>query len=189
MTLLNFTDPIPFPAGGPLTSGQGSFTDPTGDIWVAKAGVNGGNWRRARDVMHARYYRTAAFTLTASAWVNLTLDTLQYDDYGLYSTSTGLFTPMITGFWRLTFIVGATPTASGQWIQPGIWESSNSSVPAADVLAHSALVYALVTQVSVSRRITTTSDTYYLRVACSAALAMQTNTDHCALEMDWVGTG
>jgi len=46
----------------PVTSGSGiqTFIDVNGEQWVAKVGVYGGVWKRARDVMHAIAYRNAA---------------------------------------------------------------------------------------------------------------------------------
>jgi hypothetical protein len=188
MTLLDYANWVPLPA--PVTSGSGiqTFIDPCGDVWVAANGVNSGAWRRARDVLHARYYRNAAWTCSAGAWISINMDTASFDDYGLYSTSTGLFTPPLTGFWRLTFQASATATATGQWFQPGIWETS-PGVTAADVLAHTSVAYAIRAVVTTARRITTLTDTYYSRVACSAALAGQVGSNTTFFEMDYVGTG
>ena len=173
----------------PVTSGSGvqSYTDPLGDVWVAANGVRGGNWYRARDVMHARYYRTAAWTCNAGGWLNVNLDTLQFDDYGLYSTGSGLFTPPLTGFWRLTFFSGSLATATGQWSQLGIWESSGTVV--SNSLLQSSMAQALQTGITTVRRITSLTDTYYTRVAASTAQVGQTGAANTYLEMDYLGTG
>lgn len=188
MTQLNYTDFVPTPA--PLASGAAlaSYTDPTGEVWVAKGGVNAGQWKRAKDVLHARSYKTSAWTASAGAWLTLTMESLQFDDYGMYSNSTGLFTPPILGMYRFTFQCGATATATGQWVQPGIWETSPSTV-VADGLVHTSVAYSCRTIATCTRRITSLTDTYYTRFACSTALAGLTATDGTYFEMDYLGTG
>jgi hypothetical protein len=113
MTLLNYTDPIPLPA--PLTSGTTiqSYTDPLGDVWVAKNGVNGGAWKRAQNVLHSVVYRNAAFNM-ATANTALSFDTVLRDPYGLWVSP--FFTAPIPGLFRLMGQVAASATASGQWI-------------------------------------------------------------------------
>jgi hypothetical protein len=176
----------------PVTSGTTiqTFTDAAGDLWIAKNGVNGGAWKRPKEVLHARVYRSAAFTFSAGTWATMTMDTVQWDDYGLYGTAgTGYFTAPLLGWWRMSFILGASTNATGQWVQPGIWTTTNGSIPAADTLQHASLNYPSVAQVSCTRRITSLSDQYYCRYASGTALAGQAGADHCAFEMDYLGTG
>jgi hypothetical protein len=182
---------VPFGWGlpAPVTTGTTTQTyqDPTGQWWVAKAGVNGGQWRRATQVLHARWYRAAAWTAAASAWVNTTCDTMSYDDYGMYTTAgTGTFTPPCTGMWRLTYSAGVTGTAAGQWVQPGIW--TVAGVEVCNSFMHIAAAYAALTITTSLRRITSLTDTYKTEVACSAALAGQVGTVAHYFEMDYVGT-
>jgi hypothetical protein len=108
-------NPAVEPAGssGPLVARQ----DMLGDWWVCKQGVNGGAWRRARDVLRCRYARTTAWNLPTGAASPLGYNAMIKDDYGLYSPGTGVFTAPITGWWRVTQQVLATPTAANQWIQ------------------------------------------------------------------------
>jgi hypothetical protein len=86
----------------PVTSGSGvqSYTDTLGDVWVAANGVNGGNWKRARDVLHARWYRNAAWQVTGSI-ASIGFDTPNRDPYGLYATGTTLYTAPIAGLYSL----------------------------------------------------------------------------------------
>jgi hypothetical protein len=77
----------------PVTSGTTvqSFIDVLGDMWIAKNGVNSGNWYRARDVCRARIWRTNNFTPVGSAWTIFPYDTVTDDAYGLCTTGTGAY--------------------------------------------------------------------------------------------------
>jgi hypothetical protein len=85
----------------PVTSGSAvqSFTDATGEVWVAKNGVNGGAWRKARDVIFSHWYRNAAYTVTTGGSV-LGFDQRVKDDYGLF-TGQSTFTAPIPGIYEL----------------------------------------------------------------------------------------
>jgi hypothetical protein len=98
----------------PVTTGTTiqSFTDVLGDVWVAKAGVNGGNWKRARDVLFSRWSRTAALS---TAGANIPMDTMYRDDYGLYSTANAWFAPPVAGLYEFVEQVSCGASATGQW--------------------------------------------------------------------------
>jgi hypothetical protein len=100
-------------AAEPATASVGTLARPdtAGEIWVAKAGVNGGAWRKARDVLAAHWSRNAAFAVGATAAI--VYDTNQRDPYGLYSSAVG-FTAPIAGWYDLFIAVGAASTAAGQ---------------------------------------------------------------------------
>jgi hypothetical protein len=107
---------VPLPA--PVTSGSGvqSYTDPTGQMWVAANGVSGGAWRRATQVLYSRAYRAAAFNVTTTA-TQIPFDTVSGthgDPYGLF-TAGGTFTIPVSGLWRFAGRQGITATATGQW--------------------------------------------------------------------------
>lgn len=108
---------IPLPA--PVTSGSGiqSYTDPYGDVWVAANGVNGGAWRRARDVLYGRVGRTAAYnyvqnTPTAIPWTT----PAQHDTYGMYTVAQNGFTVPVAGLWTVHAQLCITFTAVGQFL-------------------------------------------------------------------------
>jgi len=84
----------------PVTSGGlQTYTDEALVIWVAKPGVNGGNWRQARDVLHARVYRAAAWTILTSGAASITWDGVYYDPYGIFDGATRLIA-LIPGLWE-----------------------------------------------------------------------------------------
>src|SRR5262252_4088754 len=114
MTLLNYTDPVPTPA--PLTSGSTvqTYTDPTGEVWVAKNGVNGGNWLKARDVLHARWWRSANWTVTASVQA-VTLDTSNFDKYGLWVPASTAFVTPAAGLYSVYAGYAIAATAVGNF--------------------------------------------------------------------------
>jgi hypothetical protein len=97
----------------PVTSGTTvqSFTDVLNDVWVAKNGVRGGNWRRARDVLRARVFRTANVTAsTVNSWNWIPYDTTGWDEYGMVSLgvgSPGPFTCPLAGAWQLNAAANA----------------------------------------------------------------------------------
>lgn len=113
MTLLNYTDYVPTPT--PLTSGTTiqSYVDPTGLVWVAKNGVNGGQWARATDAVHCKLYRGATWTSSGTATA-IVMDTVVYDTYGMKG-STGIVLP-VAGMYRFSVSCAVTGTATGQWI-------------------------------------------------------------------------
>jgi hypothetical protein len=106
--LPTYVPAIPLPA--PVTSGSGiqTYTDPYGDVWVAANGVNSGAWRRARDVLISRWYRSAALVVPTGSTL-FQFDTSSVDNYGLYVPTNG-FTAPVTGHYDLylNFLLGTT---------------------------------------------------------------------------------
>jgi hypothetical protein len=98
----------------PVVSGSGvqSFTDVLGQMWVALNGVIGGAWRLARDVMHAHWYRAAAYTIPISAAVPVPFDTVDRDPYGLFNVATSIYTVPITGIWRFFGQIAHSPNSA-----------------------------------------------------------------------------
>lgn len=124
MTLLNYTDPIPTPT--PVTSGTTvqSYTDPTGEVWVALNGVNGGQWKKARDVLHARWYKAAAQN-TISGAIAVSLDTVTRDPYGLYSVANNFFVPPVPGLYLFSGQVTVNAGAAGQAYSTRLYVNGN----------------------------------------------------------------
>jgi hypothetical protein len=88
----NITDLRPgrlrIPGGPPsdptLSATTVTTTDATGEVWVAKAGVNGGAWRRARDVIVTEVYRSAAQNVgTGDTYIFF--DTIVKDAYACWT--------------------------------------------------------------------------------------------------------
>jgi hypothetical protein len=102
MSYPEYANWVPLPA--PVTSGTGvqSFVAPDGEVWVAANGVYAGAWKKARDVLHARYYRTAAFNILAAAALLVfdTVDPLAGDPYGIGSA--GYLTAPVAGLYRIS---------------------------------------------------------------------------------------
>jgi hypothetical protein len=114
MTLINYTDFVPTPA--PLTSGTTiqPYTDPTGEVWVAKNGVNGGNWFKARDVLRAQITRNAAYTTTANTNVIMPYDLVVQDTYGLATLgAAAAFNIPVAGWYRIQGQIHLQGSASG----------------------------------------------------------------------------
>jgi hypothetical protein len=124
----NITDVRPF--GLPVGSGGGvppalgsgapfqSFTDGSGEVWVAKGGVNGGAWKKARDVLTARWARSAALTI-GSGSTPVAMDTVARDTYGLYATDR--YIAPVPGWYNVSGWLGFTPTASAQYLTVRIY--------------------------------------------------------------------
>jgi hypothetical protein len=99
--------PVAGPGRPPTTGGSNvaTYTDALGDLWISKNGVNGGAWRRPRDVLHARMWRSAAFSLTATV-TSLNFDTVERDPYGLYTGAA--FSCPVAGLYQVTTAIGYT---------------------------------------------------------------------------------
>jgi len=90
-----------------VTSGSTvqTYTDPTGEVWIAKNGVKGGNWYRARDVIRSRVYRNATWTANASSTL-FVFDSMTKDDYTFYNLTSGIFTCPVAGWYHAMSQIG-----------------------------------------------------------------------------------
>jgi hypothetical protein len=82
----------------PVTTGTTiqTYTDQLGDVWVAKNGVRGGAWRRARDAVRARIYYNQNQVWPSGGTSNPVYDTIDYDEFRIITMS-GVFTCQIPG--------------------------------------------------------------------------------------------
>lgn len=98
----------------PLTSGSTvqSFTDSLGDLWVAKNGVYGGAYKRARDVLHCKIMRGSNVALTSGSNQGVAFDTIPagYDPYGMTALP-GITVP-VAGLYLVYCQLSVTTTAT-----------------------------------------------------------------------------
>lgn len=109
--------PTPLAAGAPFTS----FTDTTGEAWVAKGGVNNGSWRRARDILHGRWSRAASWTTNTSIAFGPALDTTQRDIFGMLSG--GKVVIPLAGMYLVRATLAFNPAAAGSLFGTAIGKS------------------------------------------------------------------
>jgi hypothetical protein len=98
-----------------------SFTDCTGDVWIAKGDVAGGAWRRARDVLYCTSSRSGAFSVSTTA-TNLGFEATLNDEYAIRATASPyqIFTMPIAGLYRLRAQISVNTTAGGQSLTCGV---------------------------------------------------------------------
>lgn len=156
-----------------------SFTDPSGVVWVAKAGVHGGQWRQARDVLHARINRVAAFNTTATPGL-FGWDSTVTDLYGLLPSTAGFVVP-VAGFYRVMFQIATTPTATGQYIVTQL--GGNSALSAA---THASVVAGLYGRVEDTRLIPVNGS---FNVTVSSNATLTGIPGGCAGTISYLGSG
>lgn len=125
MTIQNYAliDNLP----PPVTSGTTiqSFTDVmTGEVWVAKNGVQSGNWRKARDVLHSLCYRSTSVAMPTASAI-LQFDSARNDTWGLYVGSTNFgFAVPLSGWYRAYAALEVTVAVAGTYIQGNIMQNN-----------------------------------------------------------------
>jgi hypothetical protein len=160
------------------SGGLVTYTDANGELWVAKPGVNGGNWKRPKDVLHCRSDRRAALTPSGSTWTTVQWETLVRDPYALYANASGLFTAPVAGVYAIS--VTCQIATGGQWIQI----TQNGSTTLADIYEGGG-----------SRSITLTLPASYLNagdtivVQALGATAWTTNPGYNFCCFDYMGSG
>jgi len=185
MTYLEYANWVPLPA--PVTSGSGvqSFTAPDGEVWVAKNGVNSGNWFKARDVLHARYYRSAAYSFPTTQTIML-FDTVVRDPYGLYNAGTGYVTLPVAGSWFFHCVTGGSATAASQFIQH-IWTLNDTNqFESTTVYSPGAVGFSVNTAAS---RFFNSGDRLSLVTRASVAMVMSTSNENNCISADYLGSG
>lgn len=122
----------------PVTTGTTiqSFIDTNNELWVAKNGVKGGNWLKARDALHACVYRAAAYT-PPTAISAFGADTVLHDAYGIWTgTPTNAFTLPVAGssssstyplaWWRFYFHWNMSGATSPNYIGQQIYQNGGA---------------------------------------------------------------
>jgi hypothetical protein len=106
-----------FPPQTPPASGFNTFTDSAGEAWISR---NGSAWKKARDVLQARVYRAAAYTLP-TAFATFPFDTVTRDPYAIWSG--GNFVIPVAGLYIVTNQVVVNHGAAGQYANTGIYQN------------------------------------------------------------------
>lgn len=169
-------------SGAPFSS----YVDPlSGEAWVAKGGVKGGAWFKARDVLRARMYRTAGYTGSTSL-TTVPYDTVDYDPYSMCTLGAAAkFTVPIAGLYLIYGIAsttGASAVMFGLFLTTGSGGQLNGtvSVPGANAPVGLPTTEALALVVN---------DTVTLGFITSAGMAMQTGMGATRASIAYMGTG
>jgi len=176
--------PAPVGSASPLVS----FTDSLGEVWIAKGSVNGGAYKKARDVLHSLVYRNAALNSTTGSSIFI-WDTISNDPYGLYNTGTGLWTLPIPGIWRIQGAVMLSMVANSfttiQAFANGIGNPRSYGIIGANTTAGNWAVSTEYTRLGVA------SDTLGLAVSNPAGPAafIVGIGNGCKASLDYLGTG
>jgi hypothetical protein len=92
-----------FPPQTPPPTGFNTFTDVSGTVWVSR---NGSAWRKALEVLHARYYLPANYAAAGSVTLNLT----GVSSDPLNCAGSGGFLVPLAGLYSVTATIGLTPS-------------------------------------------------------------------------------
>jgi hypothetical protein len=161
------------------------YTDIWGEVWVAKNGVNGGNWFKARDVLHASVTRTSAFTTPTGA-STFGFDTVSRDIYGMWNGSPtfGWIVP-VTAIYRIHFAYGITGAAIAEYCNASIYQG------AVNISLHNnfaAVAGGLYARAQCLARLTALTDTvtasYFTSIAETGVTGAATNT----FSIDYLGS-
>jgi hypothetical protein len=107
-----------------------SFTDLNGEVWVAKntANANNGQWRRARDVLMGRIWRSAALNFAASPGNVIAFDTVAGDNFGMYTGASFYgFSVPIAGWYEAMGNLQATSSVANTYVQGSIQQNTGPS--------------------------------------------------------------
>ena len=164
-----------------------SYTDPGGEAWVAKGGVNGGAWRKARDVLHCAYYRAAGFSLQ-NAWSLLGLDTVISDPYGLYNGATAYATIPVAGKYQFYLAVTGQAPANG-WIQSA-WNFPAGTSVGTNPANNGATAGTNTTAAGLVVRTQAAGDQLTTNMVASAASVTGTTASYLTrMSIDYLGSG
>ena len=161
-----------------------SFTDNRGVVWVAKGGVNGGAWKRARDVLSAKWFRSAAWTLSTSRVV-LAMDAMERDPYGLWVAGQSGYVVPIPGRWQGNFQVAAVATTTGQYLQSAISKNGTMQRAFSGFASLATTLYAT----AIETLLLAAGDVLTMGIVGNVALAGATTNLLTCMTLDYLGTG
>jgi len=175
----------------PVTSGGfQSFTDTLGDVWVANNTIASGAWKRARDALHCRVYRTAPLSLNAGTLQPCQMDTVYQDTWGMSDGNGVAF--KITGNFNISGQLAFTATAAAQFILTRIYAGPSG----AETMIGTAQNYSATTSgtisagLSFSHIVTNTAAHVILQATGSGTQAMPVGAVYWLyLSVDYLGTG
>ena len=163
-----------------------SFTDPSGVVWVAKAGVNGGQYRQARDVIHGRIFRIGTWNTSTTA-VQFSYDTVNRDPYGMFSTG-GWLVP-VSGIYLWTASITSGNMAGGSYFQTDCQRNGTS---VATVIASAATAgpgAITLTTEAVTQLFMSAGDNLHVFQRAAVAVAGTVGGNFTYSTLDYLGSG
>jgi hypothetical protein len=119
------------PPASPVTTGSTiqSFTDALGEVWVAKNGVNGGLWKKARDVLYSRV-QLGGTPVIGTTYTTLPWDAAVDDFYGLATLGANAhFTAPVAGLYLFVGKWVSSMTAGNQYAGGSIRRNATPITP------------------------------------------------------------
>jgi len=175
---------LPPPTTSPTTV---SYTDPnTGTVWVAKAGVHGGQYRQARDVLHGRISRVAAWNTSVTA-VQFSYDNPVRDQYGMFSTG-GWLVP-VAGIYLWTAALTGGSLAAGSYLQTDCQVNGTSIGTAVSAAASSGPGGNTVTTAVTTQQFFGAGDNLHVFQRAAAAVAGTVGGNNTFSTLDYLGSG
>ena len=95
------------------------YVDSYGVAWVARGGVNGGQWRRATDVLSSSVSRNANYTFPAAP-TNVPFDAVVRDPYGFYNGTVQGWPVPVAGRYEVVGSLAFAAAAPLQWVDMAV---------------------------------------------------------------------
>lgn len=175
------TLPPPLAAGTPFRT----YVDELGDRWVANGDIYTGAWKRAQDVLHAAYSRTATYRIPNVA-AKIAYNAIIYDLYAIYDFTLGRFTAPVPGLYRYCSTIAGSAYANN-WIRPDIRVNNVVAVQRANSPA-SGGVFGVTVELTRHLNAGDYMETF-MATAVAAGVAGSVSAGETALSIDYLGTG
>ena len=175
------TLPPPLAAGIPFAS----YVDQLGDRWVANGDIYTGAWKRAQDVLHAAYVRTATYRIPFTP-EKLAYNAIVNDLYGMYNVGLARFTALVPGLYRYCSTISGGAYANN-WIRPDIRLNNVVAVQRANSPSHGG---AFGVTVELTRHLN--AGDYmetFMATGVSAGVVGTISVGETALSIDYLGSG